>query len=85
MIIKAIFFQSKKKNANFELKNLNYLDVVVAVVVEVEDTEEFGIGRDVDVVGVEETLAEQLSTVLFHLDVVELSVKKKRRLIINRS
>ena len=36
----------------------DYLDVIVAVVVEVENTEEFRIGRDVNVFGVEEALTE---------------------------
>jgi len=47
------------------------LDVVVAVVVEVEDAEELRVGRNVDVLGVEEAFAEQLPAVLFHLDVIE--------------
>ena len=54
-----------------------YLDVIVAVVVEIENTEELRVGRDVNLIGVDQSLAEQLAAVLLHLDVVEFPVGPK--------
>ena len=55
-----------------------YLNVIVAVVVQVEGTEEFRVYRDVDIVGVDHSFAEQLAAVLLHLNVVELSAYNKK-------
>ena len=57
--------------------------MVVPVVVQVNDSVQFRIHVDVDVLGVLDALAQGLAGVLLHLNVVELSEikkdKKKRR------
>ena len=55
--------------------------MVVAVVVEVDDPVELGLGGHVDVVGVGDALGQGLAGVLLHLDVVKLPVKKESRVI----
>ena len=50
----------------------SYLNVVISVVVKVEDPIELAVNGDVDVLGVLDSLAQRLSGVLFHLDVVKL-------------
>lgn len=53
-----------------------YLDVIVTVVVQVEDSVELRIGTDVDVLRVLDALRDRLARVLLHLDVVEFPAKK---------
>ena len=54
--------------------------MVVPVVVEVEDSVELGVSRDVDFFRVFDAFAEGLTGVLFHLDVVKLSERKRREI-----
>ena len=49
--------------------------MVVSVVVKVEDPVELAVNGDVDVLSVLDSLAQRLSGVLFHLDVVKLPEK----------
>ena len=56
------------------------LDVVVAVVVEVEDPVDLAVRGHVDVLGAVEALAQGLAGILLHLDVVELSEKKMKKI-----
>ena len=53
--------------------------MVVAVVVEVDDPVELGLGGHVDVVGVGDALGQGLAGVLLHLDVVKLPGKEINR------
>ena len=46
--------------------------MVISVVVKVEDPVELAVNGDVDVLSVLDSLAQRLSGVLFHLDVVKL-------------
>ena len=52
--------------------------MVVAVVVEVDDPVELGLGGHVDVVGVGDALGQGLAGVLLHLDVVELPKGRRK-------
>jgi hypothetical protein len=54
-----------------------YLDVVVAVVVNVEDPVQLGVLVDVELGVALGALAQGLTGVLLHLDVVEFSATKK--------
>ena len=66
-------FEKKKK------KKFVYLNVIIAVVVQVESAEELRVDRDVDIVGVDLPFAEQLAAVLLHLNVIELSALNKKK------
>lgn len=54
-----------------------YLDVIVPVVVQVEDPVDLRICAYMQVVGVLHTFWYRLPGILFHLDVVELSVEEQ--------
>ncbi len=62
-----------------EIRVLAHLDVVVPVVVQVEDPVDLRVCADVDIVRVGDALAQGLSRVLLHLDVVELPARKWKR------
>ena len=49
----------------------SYLNLVISVVVQVEDSVQFTLHGDVQVLPVLDSLAESLSGVFFHLDVVK--------------
>ena len=70
-----------KIELNFEKKKKKfvYLNVIIAVVVQVESAEELRVDRDVDIVGVDHPFAEQLAAVLLHLNVIELSALNKKK------
>lgn len=55
--------------------------MVVAVVVEVQGADDFGLKRDHDVVRVLQAFTEVLPRVLLHLDVVELPADEKTKII----
>lgn len=55
-----------------------YLNVVVAVVVKIENSVDFGVTSDPKVIGVFNTFRYCLSRVFFHLDIVELSENIKK-------
>lgn len=54
--------------------------MIVAVVVHVEDADEFGVVADANLLGVLDAFGQRLAGVLLHLDVVELTAQpiKKR-------
>jgi len=98
MIVKKWSRESKEKNVRyyyrfrytaiytlvFVVLAEAYLNVVVAVVVQVEDPVDLAVLVDVYVLRSLQTLANGLPCVFFHLNVIELSVggtKKKTRLI----
>jgi len=56
-----------------------YLNVVVAVVVQVEDPVDLDVLVDVDVLRSLQTLANGLPCVFFHLNVIELSVGAQKK------
>lgn len=53
---------------------MHYLDVIVAIVVQVEGAEELRIDGHVNVIGIDYPFGKQLAAVLLHLDVVKLPV-----------
>lgn len=54
-----------------------YLDVIVSVVVQIQHPVELRIAPNVQIVSVFHPFGHRLSCILFHLDVVEFSAKKK--------
>lgn len=68
--------REENKGGGQKYENGIYLDVIVAVVVEVDDPVQLGLGGHVDVVGVGDALGQGLAGVLLHLDVVKLPAKK---------
>ena len=63
----------------YELEYRTYLDVVVAVVVQVEHSVDLAVPEDSEVVLLFDSLAHGLPRVLLHLDVVELPVTQQNR------
>lgn len=59
-----------------------YVDVVIAVVVEIKDPKQFGVVAHVNLFGVLDAFAEGLSRVLFHLDVIEFSGDQNKEQIV---
>ena len=57
---------------NSESEAFRHFKLVVAVVVEVEDSIQLGVGRHVDVVCIRHSISDRLSSVLLHLNVVKL-------------
>lgn len=55
-----------------------HLNVVVSVVVQVEDTIDFTVDSDVDVIRVGDAFTQGLTCVFLHLNVVEFPVKERR-------
>ena len=65
-------------------KNIEtHLNVIVPVVVQVDNAVELAVHGDVDVVGVGVAFAQGLAGVFLHLNVVELSIRKKKTYIKN--
>ena len=55
----------------------SYLNLVISVVVQVEDSVQFAFSCDVNVCFGLDTFSYGLTSILFHLDIVEFSTKKK--------
>lgn len=68
---------SKSTGGSRLMRDETHLDVVVAVVMQIEDAEQLGVGGDVDVFGVDQTVGQQLTSVLLHLNVIEFPVETK--------
>jgi hypothetical protein len=60
------------------MMTINYLDVIVPVVVQVDDPVELAVHVDVDLVRTVETFAQGLSRVLLHLNVVEFPANTRK-------
>lgn len=54
-----------------------YLNVVITVVVKVENSVDFGVATDSEILGVLHALRNRLSRIFLHLDVVELPETQK--------
>lgn len=57
-----------------------YLNVVITVVVKVENSIDFGIATDSEILGVFHALRNCLSRVFLHLDIVELSETTSKKM-----
>lgn len=55
-----------------------HLDVVAAVVVEVEDSVDLTLDADVDLVGAAQTVAQRLPRVLLHVNIIKFPVKREK-------
>jgi hypothetical protein len=70
--------------SHYRRRKSTHLDVIITIVVQIENPVDFAVFAHVYVFGSLQALANGLSCIFFHLNVIELSVgnRKKRRLFI---
>ena len=61
-----------------------YIDVIIAIIVQIKNSEEFRVGADLYFFCILDSFAEGLSRILLHLDVIKLSVYKQRQQILDK-